>query len=177
MLGKVCGRAPRLRLKAKLRRLLALLLGLCSLKRGRRSDCGVVARETRPSIPRHRRRSLRSRTWPVQPRWPLSDSRWREGGQERSSGPLSPRGTDPYADPYRGASTCRIVPVGARFPNTNRLSRIGEARVQFPGPGRRDLLCGVWASITSLAASGTGPPVLFATVYASGSEKACQVSR
>jgi hypothetical protein len=26
---------------------------------------------------------------------------------------------DPYADPYRGASRCRIVPVGARFPNTN----------------------------------------------------------
>jgi hypothetical protein len=137
MLGKVCGRAPRLRLKAKLRRLLALLLGLIglrSLKRGPRSDCGVVARETRPSIPRHRRRSLRSRTWPVQPRWPLSDSVGGRVDKSAARGPLSPRGTDPSADPYRGASRCRIVPVGARFPNTNRLSRIGEARVQFPGP-------------------------------------------
>ena len=49
-------------------------------------------------------------------------------------GPLSPPGTDPYGDLYRGASRCRIVPVGAHFPNTNGLPRIGETRVQFPGP-------------------------------------------
>jgi hypothetical protein len=29
------------------------------------------------------------------------------------------RGFDPYADPYRGASRCRIVPVSAHFRNTN----------------------------------------------------------
>ena len=70
MLRKVVGRAPRLRLRAKLRRLLVLLLGLISLrsrKRGRRRDCGVVASETRPTIPRHEGRSVRVRTWPVQP--------------------------------------------------------------------------------------------------------------
>src|ERR1035437_7696983 len=70
MLSKVYGRAPRLRLRAKLRRLLVLLLGLISLrsrKRGGRRDCGVVASETRPTIPRHEGRSVRVRTWPVQP--------------------------------------------------------------------------------------------------------------
>ena len=66
---KACGRVPRRRL-AKLRSVLALLLSLIclgSLKRGRRSDCGVVARETRPPIHRHENGSLRSRTWPFQP--------------------------------------------------------------------------------------------------------------
>jgi hypothetical protein len=64
MLRKASGRAPRLRL-AKLLSLFALLLsliGLSSLKRGRRSDCGVVAGETRPTIHRHGDRSLRLRT-------------------------------------------------------------------------------------------------------------------
>jgi hypothetical protein len=73
MLRKVCGRVQRLGLTTKLRSPLALLLGrigLRSLKRGRRSDCGVVACEARPSIPRHGRRSLRFRTRPVQPRSP-----------------------------------------------------------------------------------------------------------
>jgi hypothetical protein len=72
MLRKACGRAPLLRL-AKLRSVLALLLsliGLSSLKRCRRSDCGVVARETRPTIHRHGNRILRLRTWAVQPRSP-----------------------------------------------------------------------------------------------------------
>jgi hypothetical protein len=74
MLRKARGRAPRRLRLAKLRSLLALLLGLIglgSLKRGRRSDCGVVARETRPTIHRHGNRSLRLRTWPVQPPRPL----------------------------------------------------------------------------------------------------------
>ena len=70
--AKVCRRAPRLRLR-KLGRLLALLLCLIclsSLKRGCRSDGGVVARETRPTIHSHGRRSLRLRSRPVQPGLP-----------------------------------------------------------------------------------------------------------
>ena len=78
MLRKAGGRAPRLRL-AKLRGLIALLLsliGLGSLKRGRRSDCGVVARETRPPIHRHEKGSLRLRTWRIQPRSPCPNRRY-----------------------------------------------------------------------------------------------------
>jgi hypothetical protein len=75
--AKVCRRAPRLRL-GKLGGLLALLPGLVSLsslKRGCRSDGGVVARETRPTTHWHGHRSLRLRTRPVQAPVCLPDSR------------------------------------------------------------------------------------------------------
>ena len=42
--------------------------------------------------------------------------------------------SDPYVDPYWSAPRCRIVPVSARFPNTNGLCRIGETRVRSPAP-------------------------------------------
>lgn len=62
--AKIWGRAPRLRL-ARLTSLLGLLPRLVCrrrLQRGRRSDGGVVARETRTTIHRHGHRSLRLRT-------------------------------------------------------------------------------------------------------------------
>jgi hypothetical protein len=66
--AKVWRRAPRLGLR-KLGGLLALLLCLIrlrSLKRGCRSDGGVVARKTRRTIHWHGHRSLRLRTRPFQ---------------------------------------------------------------------------------------------------------------
>ena len=60
--------ALRLRDLGGLLALLLCLISLSSLKRGCRSDGGVVARETRPTIHWHGHRSLRLRTRPLQPR-------------------------------------------------------------------------------------------------------------
>ncbi len=83
LVPKVRGCAPRLRL-AKLS-LLALplsLIGRSSLKRGCRSDGGVVARETRPTIHWHGQRSLRLRTRLGQP-WSRCECIVRSEGNER----------------------------------------------------------------------------------------------
>lgn len=58
--AKVCPRAPRLSVRKRggLLALLLCLIRLGSLKRGRRSDGGAVARKTRPTIHWHGHRSL-----------------------------------------------------------------------------------------------------------------------
>jgi len=83
--AKLWRRAPRLH-RGTFGGLLALLLcliGFRRLKRGCRSDSGVVARETWPTIRWHGHRSLRLSTRAVQPRSVILDARRCEAAEGR----------------------------------------------------------------------------------------------